>query len=508
MAIIQAREGLSTVLCEYVDRGALTAIQAIKVAQDIFFHTSNRLYELDFPMKPIEPINLLETSTITSDKRWSVNFDQLRSFLRTQPSVRYLRLQWLDHTAMLRVRVLPIKQALGLFSSKKFISIAQAVLGLLQNDVLCPGFSATLNYNLYPLFDSLRLGSRNGYATLQCEFQEESGEEVPLCPRTTLRKQVETASAHNLSFLIGFEIEIVFMSSRVVDGEFRYGEMPVNGGGHAWSTARALQQDNMMDLLEDIHTKLETAGIDLQQFHPESCPGQYEFILGPLPPLEAADTLLAAREIICSAAANADIRATLYPKPVPTAAGSGAHIHISLTPDTHWQSFYAGILKHLRAIAAFTYPNDASYERVVDKTWAGSTWIAWGTHNRETPLRRIEGSHFEIKCVDGLSNVYLVLAAMIGAGVQGVLDKDQLLIRDCISDPSSLSSEERKFIGITQRFPEGIDEALICLEQDEELCKVLGKPVVDTYVIVKRTESAILKEMHPEKRKNWLIERY
>ena len=99
--------------------------------------------------------------------------------------------------------------------------------------------------------------------------------------------------------------------------------------------------------------------------------------LGPLSPVLAVDALVAAKEIIQSVAANAGMRATLLPKPFSQATGTGAHTHFSLTPTHHWRKFYAGILKHLRAIAAFSYSSDASYERVADSVWAGSTWIAW-----------------------------------------------------------------------------------------------------------------------------------
>lgn len=508
LAIIQVREGIHTVLCEYVDRGALTFTEATRIVQDIFFNTSNRLYGLRLTLKPIEPAYSQDILTVGSDKHWSANLVQLKLFLARERSIRYLRLQWLDYTATLRVRVVPIKQALQMFSNKKFVTVVQAALGLLQNDFRCPGFPARLSYNLYPIFQSLRLGSRKGYATLQCEFREEDGQEVLICPRTVLRKQVDWASAHGMNLLIGFEIEVVFTSPKVVNGAFRYGETPVNDGGHAWSTARALHRDDIMDILETIHTKFEAAGIDLQQMHTESCPGQYEFVLGPLPPLEAVDTLLSAREIISSITANASLRATLHPKPVPAAAGTGAHFHISVTPVDNWGSFYAGILKHMRAIAAFTYSNDASYERVVDGAWAGSTWIAWGTQNRETPLRRVEGSHFEVKCIDGFSNPYLALTAVVGAGVQGVLSEEALVMKDCAADPSTLSAEERERVGITQQFPPSIDEALFFLEQDEELRKIVGKPVVDTYIHIKRTENEMLKRMDAETRRDWLIERY
>lgn len=179
-----------------------------------------------------------------------------------------------------------------------------------------------------------------------------------------------------MEFLAGFEIEVVFFKKEIKDGEFNYGGMPIDEG-HAWSTAAALRSNDLMDVLETIFEKFEKAGLTLEQFHPESSPGQFEFILGPLPPVLAVDGLCAAKDIIQSAAANAGMRATVLPKPEPKSIGTGAHIHLSLTPAHYWEMFYAGILKHLRAIAAFTYPTDASYERVADGVWAGSTWITW-----------------------------------------------------------------------------------------------------------------------------------
>ena len=491
-----------------MDRSALTTTEAIRVVQNIFFNTSNHLYDLGLPLKPVEPLGLQDMSTVDSDRGWSINVSQLKSFLGKHPSVHYLRMQWLDYTATMRLRLLPIDQALKMATSQKFNEVTRAVFGLLQNDSICPGISQVGVYNLYPVFQSLRLGSRTGYATLQCEFQYKNGTEVPTCPRTILRKQLEKAIANNLSFLIGFEIEVVLMVPHVVEGGYHYGGKPVNDGGHAYSAARALHSDTIMDLLEIIHQKLEKAGIELQQFHPESCPGQYEFVLGPQSPLEAVDTLLAAREIIANAAANANLRATLYPKPFASAPGTGSHLHISVTPADNWSSFFAGVLKHLNSIAAFSYSNSASYQRVADGVWAGSTWIAWGSQNRETPMRRVEGSHFEVRCIDGLSNPYLVVAAVIGAGIQGVLDKEPLLMKDCLADPSTLSPKERNDLGIIEQFPKSIDEALSCLEQDEELCAILGTRAVDTYQNVKRTENSNLEGMDPVKRKNWLIERY
>lgn len=123
-------------------------------------------------------------------------------------------------------------------------------------------------------------------------------------------------------------------------------------------------------------------------------------------------------------------------------------------------------------------------------------------------MRRIEGSHFEIRCVDGLSNPFLVLAAVIGVGLQGILDKEPLEMKDCPNDPSTITAKEREKLGIKQQFPKSISEALHYLETDQQLRQILSKPVVDTYLATKRGESEMLQKMEAEKRRNWLIERY
>ena len=70
-------------------------------------------------------------------------------------------------------------------------------------------------------------------------------------------------------------------------------------------------------MVDEIYDALSEAGIYLEIWHAESSSGQYEFVLPTLPPLEAVDTLLHAREIICTVASSYSMRATLHPKPFP-----------------------------------------------------------------------------------------------------------------------------------------------------------------------------------------------
>lgn len=390
LAVMQIREGLHSVLSDCVQREALTVAQAIKVVEDVLFHTSNNLYNLNLELRPLgQPTNLLGSGSSSV-----MDAKVLRNFIRKHPGLQYLRLQWLDYTSVSRLRILPMKQALKRAEEQKFLEISRAVFGLLQQDLITPGFKPVGIYSLRPDYKTLTLVARDNHATVQCQFREENGDEVALCPRTLLEKQLRRGQAHGMSFLVGFEVEIVFMRTENTPDGFKYGETALNQGGHAWSTARAMEDSATMDMVERILGRFERAGIELQQWHAESAPGQYEFIFAPQPPMEAVNALLVAREIISSVASDASVRATLYPKPYPDRGGSGAHVHISVQPAHHWEVFFGGILKHLRAITAFTYSKEASYERVLDGTWSGGTWVTWYVQSEPYIARYIASISF------------------------------------------------------------------------------------------------------------------
>ena len=95
---MQVREAMRHVLCEYVQRESLTATEAINVVQDVFFNTSNRIYELGLPLLPVQRMNQMSISGKESSQDWVENLTYLNKLLRKNPSTQYLRLQWLDYT--------------------------------------------------------------------------------------------------------------------------------------------------------------------------------------------------------------------------------------------------------------------------------------------------------------------------------------------------------------------------------------------------------------------------
>ena len=480
---------------------------AVELARDILFRNSNKLYRLGLQFSELEENSDLELGPYLTD------FELFQNFLKNQEEPDFIRICWNDFTAQTRMRMVPFRKFMSLLTNGKStdIGITKAVFGMIQNDWLIPCQTATGEYRLHPDFASLKKGPVEGHVSMYAEFREKSGARVSLCPRSLLQRAVEFGAESSLSFLLGFEIEFLLVERLDNGKSLRYGTLVTDG--HAWSVSRYFADPRINKLLREIVSTLEDMGIFVEQLHAESANGQFELILPPYPPVEAVDTLLHTRDVISALATAAGFKITLHPKPFTYASGTAAHTHMSITtpegdrPETY-EPFYAGILKHLRAITAFTYSNPASFERLGDGVWAGGRWVTWGTQNRETALRKIEGSHWEMKCMDGLANPYFAMAAVLFSGIQGILSKEKMVWGDCEIDPAKLTENDRKEMGVTEMLPASVEEALKALRDDEELVGFMGEELVERYVAVKEFELDFLAKMEGEERRQWIMERY
>ena len=367
------------------------------------------------------------------------------SFLDDDTTTQFVFVQWLDYLGQIRSRCMPIAEFTKLAKLGKRTRISFGNLGTLQNDHFTPACNPVgaicldLDYaTLRPLQD---LGALKNMATIMAGFSDEDGKPLDLCPRTSLWRVARTFEAdYNVEFLIGFEIEITFCRRNAPGSDEPY--VPLDTV-HAWGTFTDQQYISSFPLMTDISAALMSMGIGIQQMHSEAGPGQYEFILPPLPPVHAVDTLIQARQCISQVAAIHNLRATCYPTPF-AGVGTGAHAHISFNSDSLEpsdltslnMSFMAAVIDHLPSLCALTLPQAASYGRVIDDSWTGGTYIAWGTENRETPLRRIGETRWEMKFLDGCANMYLALAAIFAIGLVGVRNGTEMTVKDC---PSKIS---------------------------------------------------------------------
>jgi glutamine synthetase len=478
-------------------------------------------------------------------------------FMQQNPGVKFIYMQWLDYMATMRVRILPIKEFTRIIYEGERIGISQGNTGTLQNDTLTPVVNSKGQIYVEPDLRSLRRAHDKDplqAATVLSYWRSEDGHPLPACPRNNLETLItELQYKHNTTLQVGFEIEVTFLTRNqpLNPSNSQAPQQPYEGATkvHAWSTLTPTQW-LQTPMLAEIATSLSDMGIDLQQFHAESGPGQYEFILPPAPPLLAIDTLIQTRQVIAQIAALHGLRATLHPKPFgEKGAGSAAHAHISMQPPNRDKDFFVGgVLKHLPALCAITMPDAQSYARVVDDQWTGGTWVSWGTQNRECPLRRVEDGQWEIRCLDGLANMYFVMTGIVAAGMLGLSaapatalpaqtydqtvagatehggvglvegdERPQQPVSvveqgykelDLPVNPSTLDDEGRAKYGISRRMPRSFDEAFARLKADGELKEALGSEMVRDYLVMKDHEQDMLDKMGEVERREWLIERY
>ncbi|KAI1205155.1 glutamine synthetase/guanido kinase [Annulohypoxylon truncatum] len=512
IAVNQIRSVLEAVLGGLVRNNQLEEIQAVQIVQAVLFSNSKKLYNLQ-AVSTLPTMAQLETISRTMQSSNQSIVQRLQSL-----NAKYLRIYWHDYTSSAKCRPLPIKQVYKTLASGKpvTLSITKAGLGLLQTDAMIPQVNASGAFTVQVDWSSLKPGPVAGHVSVYGDFTEQDGSPASVCPRTTLRTTLSKAGELGLTFLLGFEVEFVVLERNpdAADPNSIDKYRALRTDGHSWSMARVLsdwgREGSFNTVSEEIMDALDAAGIAFEQFHPESAPGQYELVLAPLPPLEACDALLHARQILESAAARRGFRVTLHPKPFAASCGSGSHAHVSVSSPggdkpAVYEAFYAGVLSHFRAVAAFANPSPASYERMVDSFWAGGRWITWGTQNKEAPLRKVRDSHWELKILDGMANPYLAVAALLSAGADGVRRKTPLTWGDCLGDPAKMGEKEKKQLGITTLFPGNLREALEALKQDG---LGLHPDVVQRYIDIKNAELELLEKMKPDRRRVWLMERY
>jgi glutamine synthetase len=346
----------------------------------------------------------------------------------------------------------------------------------------------------------------DGLAWAPAAFFEQDGTPVPACTRGTLGR-IETAlTGAGIEAAIGHEIEFLLVDP---DGE----QLP-SALWAQYGLAGVLEHEAFV---RDVIATATTAGVVIEQFHPEYGANQFEISLSPLPPVAAADQLALTRLIIGRAARRHGLRISLSPAPFADSVGSGAHQHFSLvTPEgplfsdgtgaagmtLAGESAVAGVIGGLPEAQGVLCGSIVSSLRMRPGNWAGA-YACWGTENREAAVRFVTGGpgsayggNVEVKIVDPSANPYLASAAILGLALDGIQRKAALPPEITI-DPAKLSDSERERNGVL-RLPESQTKAIAALDNSKLLRSILGDPVIDMVVAVRRLEHERYGALDPE----------
>jgi len=268
-----------------------------------------------------------------------------------------------------------------------------------------------------------------------------------------------------------------------------------------------------MDKFQDIRTEmmltLENLGIDVEcQHHEVATAGQGEIDMRFKPLVQMGDQLAWFKYVLKNVAYHHGHTVTFMPKPIFEDNGTGMHTHISIWKDGNplfagdkyagvsQEALYAigGILKHCKALCAFSNPTTNSYKRLVPGFEAPVN-LAYSSRNRSAAVRipmyseSPKAKRIEFRTPDPSCNGYMAFSAMLMAVIDGIENKidpgDPLDKNIYDLPPEELSKVESA--------PGSLDEALAALEADHEFLlkgDVFTKDVIDMWIDYK-TENEV-----------------
>ncbi len=266
-----------------------------------------------------------------------------------------------------------------------------------------------------------------------------------------------------------------------------------------------LPADSLTDLRNEMVQVLISLGIDVEAAHHEvATAGQGEIDMRFDSLVKMGDKLMWFKYVIRNVARKHGKVATFMPKPLYNDNGSGMHTHQSIWKEgkpvfagdkygglseiAMW--YIGGIIKHAKAIAAFSNPTINSYHRLVPGFEAPVN-LAYSSRNRSAAIRipmysaNPKAKRIEVRFPDPTANGYLAFSAMLMAGLDGILNKidpGEPLDKDIYS----LSPEELKNV---PQMPTSLEEALNALEEDHEFLlkgDVFTEEVIQTWLEYKR----------------------
>lgn len=239
--------------------------------------------------------------------------------------------------------------------------------------------------------------------------------------------------------------------------------------------------DSSIDLRNEMVEVLQSVGMRIEASHHEAASGgQCEIDMRFDSLVNMADTVQWFKYIVKNVAVRNGKTVTFMPKPIYGDSGSGMHIHSSIWKDgenlfagdgygglSKMAMYYiGGIMKHAKALCAFTNPSTNSYKRLVPG-YEAPVNLAYSNRNRSAALRipvtNVAASkRVEYRTPDPSCNGYLAFAALLMAGLDGIenkLDPGQPLDKDIYG----LSPEELKDIPSVAT---SLEDALQCLQDD------------------------------------------
>lgn len=266
-------------------------------------------------------------------------------------------------------------------------------------------------------------------------------------------------------------------------------------------------QDSAQDMRGEMLAAMASMGVKVEKHHHEVASAQHELGMKFDTLVQMGDQMQIYKYAIHNVAQSYGKTATFMPKPVYGDNGSGMHVHQSiwkggkplfagnkyadLSQECLW--YIGGVIKHAKALNAFTNPSTNSYKRLVPG-YEAPVLLAYSARNRSASCRipytsSPKAKRVEVRFPDPMANPYLAFAALLMAGLDGIQNKiDPGAAMD--KDLYDLPPKELKKIPTVCG---SLREALQNLDKDRAFLKaggVFNDDFIDSFIELKMTEVA------------------
>jgi len=264
--------------------------------------------------------------------------------------------------------------------------------------------------------------------------------------------------------------------------------------------------DSFQDIRSEMCLILEQMGVPVEVHHHEVAgAGQCEIGTKFSTLTQRADWTQILKYVVQNVAASYGKTATFMPKPVVGDNGSGMHCHQSVWKDgqnlfagngyaglSEFALYYiGGIIKHARALNAITNPGTNSYKRLVPG-FEAPVKLAYSARNRSASIRiphvsSPKARRIEVRFPDPTANPYMAFAAMLMAGLDGVMNKihpGEAADKNLYDLPPE---EDKKIPTVCS----SLDQALEALDKDREFLTrggVFSNDMINAFIDLKMEE--------------------
>ncbi len=409
--------------------------------------------------------------------------------------VEFVRFEQTDLHGISRSKTIPAKHVE--FFSRGGLNFLLGQLGFDAQAGVAPGTGyledrGFPDSKLFPDLDTYAvLPWADSTARLLCTPHFFDGTPAPASPRLAMARLCEALAGEGYRHLAGYEYELYLVRSE--------DRQPPFTGIQIFATLR-----NSFDegFVTEVLRAMPQVGVDIITSNAEYGPGQMEINFAPAIGLAAADQAFTFKNGIKEIARRHGYMASFMTKPYADHSACGCHLHESLVEIASGRNAFAeddttpgrlselgrwwigGQLAHLPALTAFFAPTVNCGKRF--KLWSfAPTNATWALENRSVAIRvkglAGAGLHTENRVPCGASNPYLVGAAAIAAGLDG--------IRNRIEPPPPTEGLAYGIEGPTP-IPTRLEAALDELEKDMVLRGLLGEELIHLFLAVKRHEIA------------------